>query len=234
MSSRRTKPPYVFLFDIDGTLLASSGAGKAALEESFLNQYGLPEIQVHVPYSGRTDLAIVRDLMTSHGITPTDEGVTRLQQAYLKRLPETLRRLNGRVLPGVTELLNRLNGHNEAVLIGLLTGNIRQGAAVKLQHFQLEHHFVFGGYGDQFLDRDDVARSAWAAAETHHGGTLAPERTWVIGDTPLDVVCARAIGAKVAAVATGYFKVEELAEAKPDLVFPTLDEAGALERMLAA
>jgi len=229
----QSTPPFVFLFDIDGTLLASSGAGKAALEESLCSECQLEGIRVQVPYSGRTDLAILRDLLRAHGIEMTRERVGRLQQAYLRRLPESLRRLNGRVLPGVQQMLKSLRQHHEPALVGLLTGNIRQGAAVKLGHFGLEQYFAFGGFGEEHLDRDDVARSAWAAAEAYFGGPLSPRRTWVIGDTPLDVACARAIGARSAAVATGYFGIEQLAAAGPDLVFASLEEADALPRMLS-
>jgi phosphoglycolate phosphatase len=226
------KPPFVFLFDIDGTLLASGGAGKVALEDSLLTEFQLDAIRVQVPYGGRTDLSIVSELLTVHDIQPTPERITRLQQAYLRRLPDALQRLQGRVLPGVLDMLQGLQQHHEPVLIGLLTGNIRQGAAVKLGHFGIAHHFIFGGYGDDHHDRNDVARSAWSAAESHHGRPLDPQRTWVIGDTPLDVSCARHIGANVAAVATGYHKVEQLAECQPDLVLSSLSEVNTLARML--
>src|SRR5207244_1852351 len=109
------------------------------------------------------------------------------------RLPDSLNRHNGRVLPGIVALLQTLRSRQDAAL-GLLTGNVRAGARVKLGHYGLFEHFAFGGFGDLHFDRDDVAREALAETRTHVGAHVPPERIWVIGDTPLDVRCARAIG----------------------------------------
>lgn len=203
------------LFDIDGTLLASGGAGKAALESAFTETFGIP-LRVHVPYSGRTDRAIARELLQSHDVEPSRENWEKLLAAYLDRLPESLNRHNGRVLPGILALLQTLQQRSN-VALGLLTGNVRAGARVKLGHYGLFEHFTFGGFGDHHFDRDDVAREALAAIHATIGPHVLPERIWVIGDTPLDVKCARAIGAKVAAVATGIHTYEQLLESSPDL-----------------
>lgn len=203
------------LFDIDGTLLASGGAGKAALESAFTAVFGLP-IREHIPYSGRTDRAIARDLLRLHDVEPSHENWERLLAGYLARLPESLNQHHGRVLPGILALLQTLKARSD-VALGLLTGNVRAGARVKLGHFGLFEHFAFGGFGDHHFDRDDVAREALAAVRMHVGSQASPERIWVIGDTPLDVQCARAIGAKVVAVATGVHSYDQLAETSPDL-----------------
>lgn len=225
--------PFVFLFDIDGTLLSSGGAGKHALEEAMLHEFGLDEIRVNVPYSGRTDVAISRDLLTAHDISPTEEHLEQLQNAYLQRLPAALVAKQGAVLPGVVPLLNKLVELKEAVLIGLLTGNVRRGAAVKLGHFSIYHYFRFGGFGDGLLTRDDVARSAWQAAQKEYPQALQPERTWVLGDTPLDISCARTIGARVVAVTTGHHSKEELSFHQPDMLLETLEDTSLLGRMMA-
>lgn len=225
--------PYVFLFDIDGTLLSSGGAGKHALEEALLHEFGLDSIRVHVPYSGRTDVAISRDLLTAHDISPTEERLQRLQNAYLQRLPSALVAKQGAVLPGVVPMLDKLVALKEEVLIGLLTGNVRRGAAVKLGHFSIYHYFRFGGFGDGVLTRDEVALAAWQAAQAEHQQELQPERTWVLGDTPLDISCARTIGARVVAVTTGHHSKEELASHRPDMLLETLDDASLLGRMMA-
>jgi phosphoglycolate phosphatase-like HAD superfamily hydrolase len=217
---------HVFLFDIDGTLVSSGGAGKAAIEEALAEEFGVA-VRGEVPYSGRTDRAIARDLLHLHGLEDSPENRRRLVAAYLHRLPASLSRHTGRVLPGIAALLEHLSERDETA-VGLLTGNLREGARLKLGHFGLHHHFGFGGYGDEHLDRDEVAREALAATRAHLNGQVCLERTWVIGDTPLDVRCARAIGVRVAAVATGWHTLAELEAAKPDLLLGDLSDAAPL------
>jgi phosphoglycolate phosphatase-like HAD superfamily hydrolase len=217
---------HVVLFDIDGTLVNSGGAGKAALEAALAEEFGLT-LQHRVAYSGRTDRAIARDLLTLHGVDLTTDSWRRLLGGYLRRLPAALVRHPGIVLPGIAPLLERLSSRADIVL-GLLTGNVREGARLKLGHFGLFHHFAFGGFGDDHFERDDVACEALAAARAHLDDPLHPERIWVVGDTPLDVRCARAIGAKVAAVATGWHPVEELEASRPDLLLTDLSDASPL------
>ena len=112
--------------------------------------------------------------------------------------------------------------------VGLLTGNIRRGAEIKLRHFGLWQHFPFGGFADGLCERDDVARGAVAAAEAYVGQPIDPDQIWVIGDTPLDVKCARAIGARAVVVATGWHEHEELVAAKPDHLLPDFSHAREL------
>jgi phosphoglycolate phosphatase-like HAD superfamily hydrolase len=221
----------VLLFDIDGTLVSSGGAGKAAMEQALTTAFGVDGRSDGIPFSGRTDRAIGRDLFQRHAVAETPENWERFLAAYLGHLPHCLARHDGRVLPGIAALLQRLQalGH---VTLGLLTGNIRDGARVKLGHFGLFHYFAFGGFGDEHLERDDVAREAMAFAREHRNGEVQAEEVWVIGDTPLDVSCARAIGARVAAVATGWHTLEQLQAAQPDLLFNDLaDAAPLLERI---
>ena len=116
--------------------------------------------------------------------------------------------------------------------MGLLTGNVRACAQGKLGHYGLFEHFAFGGFGDHHFERDDVAREALGAVHTHLGTRVKTDRIWVIGDTPLDVQCARAIGAKVVAVATGVHTVAQLSECKPELTLADLSDPGAFLNML--
>lgn len=213
---------HICLFDIDGTLLASGGAGKAAMESALATTFGVPADSLGVPYSGRTDRSITRDLFRGHGIEPTDDNCRRFLDAYLACLPHCLTRHKGRVLPGVADLLERLAQH-DGVILGLLTGNVRHGAQLKLSHYGLDRHFRFGGFGDHHLERNDVAREALAEAHRHHDA-VDLDRCWVIGDTPLDIGCARHIGARVVAVATGWHPVEELAAGEPDLLLTDLSD----------
>ena len=142
----------------------------------------------------RTDRAILTDLFRQHGIAWTASNWQRFQQCYLRHLPRYLQQRAGQVLGGVRELLGQLRGR-EGTHVGLLTGNIRAGARQKLQHFQLWDDFAFGGFGDDHLSRDDVAREALQNARRQLQISGDPSDVWVIGDTPSDVQCGRAIGA---------------------------------------
>jgi len=217
----------LILFDIDGTLIRSGGAGKLAMESALAAAFGLAEVLDGVPYAGRTDRAIGHDLLALHGIDPLEHHRQNLHAAYLAVLPDSLARVPGTVLPGVRALLDALRG--EPVAVGLITGNLRAGAEVKLRHFGLWDYFPFGGYGDAHLDRDGVARDALAAAESLHARPF--DDIWVVGDTPLDVACARTIGAKSLAVATGWHTPEALAESRPDWLLADLADT---ESLLAA
>lgn len=214
----------VYLFDIDGTLLSSGGAGKAALEEGLAEEFGIRGTIAKLTLSGRTDRAIARDLLVMSGLADSPENRTRLLQAYLRHLPGCLVRYQGRVLPGVVELIHQLRTRRD-IALGLLTGNIRLGAGIKLGHFGLADYFAFGGYGDLHIDRDDVAREALQEVGKHVGQTHS---IWVIGDTPHDIRCARAIGARAVAVTTGWHGRDELAACQPDLLLDDLSDAKRL------
>jgi phosphoglycolate phosphatase-like HAD superfamily hydrolase len=220
----------VLLFDIDGTLVRTGGAGKAAMEAALRQAFGVRQIRDVVPYSGRTDRAIARDLLRVHDLEPSPANEQRLREAYLAELPASLRSRGGTVCPGIASLLAELQGRANVVL-GLLTGNVRAGAKHKLHHFGLWDFFACGGFGDEHLDRDDVARSALAAVQTHLGNPVHPSEVWVIGDTPLDVQCARAVGAHAVAVATGWHPLEELAASQPDWLLADLANPAELLRV---
>jgi phosphoglycolate phosphatase len=214
---------HICLFDIDGTLLNSGGAGRAAMETALCQVLGLKELRGRVAFSGRTDRAIIRDLFALHEITDAPVVWNHFVSAYLRLLPECLQRHDGRVLPGIAALLECLCQRDD-VALGLLTGNLREGARLKLGHYGLYDHFQFGGFGDEHLTRDDVAREALARVHQHLNGSVNADRVWVIGDTPLDIQCARSIGAKAVAVATGFHSMEELAAEKPDLLLNDLSD----------
>lgn len=214
---------HVVLFDIDGTLIRSGGAGRDALELALFQEFGRigsEAIEIH----GRTDRGIIHSLFQHHGIDYTPNTWQRFRSAYLQALPEQLRIRGGYILPGVVELVRELQARDN-VALGLLTGNMREGARIKLSHFELFEPFPFGGFGDEHLERNDVARDAFVAAEQHLGLRPLPDQVWVIGDTPADVCCARAIGARAIAVATGFSAFDDLAECKPDLLLNDLRES---------
>ena len=214
---------FVLLFDIDGTLLNTGGAGQRAMERALESAFGVRKSTEGISAAGRTDRAITRDLFEYHDIEETPAIWETFQQTYLTHLAEELPRLDGSILPGVERLLQTLAERDDVVL-GLLTGNFRRGAELKLQHYGLLDYFLGGGFGDEHPDRDDVARMARKAIEEHHRSPVEDERLWVIGDTPHDVRCARAIGARVAAVATGTFTIDELRATDPDHLFEDLSD----------
>lgn len=206
------------LFDIDGTLLNSGGAGQAAMEAALLRMFGANNPVHGISTAGRTDRAIVSDLFTFFQIAHDELVWEQFVSAYLEELPKHLASREGMVLPGVVEILEILHARDD-VLLGLLTGNFALGAKTKLAHFQLDHYFPFGGYGDHHHHRDDVAREAFRLLEEFHQQPVLLDRLWVIGDTPADIQCGRAIGAKVVAVGTGLYSLEELETAQADYLF---------------
>lgn len=218
---------HVCLFDIDGTLIHTGGAGKAALFEALRSAFDIARPHEKVEIHGRTDRGITRDLFLHHGIDDCPEHWHRFRDAYLRHLPEMMAQREGAVLPGIVPLLDRLRSRDD-VLVGLLTGNTRRGASLKLRHFGLDQYFDLGGFGDDHVDRIDVAREALAVVTSRMNGAVDVNRMWVIGDTPGDVRCGRAIGAKVIAVATGDSTHEELAATNPDHLAKDFSDVEAL------
>ena len=215
---------HVLLFDIDGTLINAGGAGQAAMEQAVAREFGHTRPVEGIHTAGRTDRAIGRDLFDYYSIPDTDANWSRYLQTYYSLLPASLQKCQGAVLPGVPSLIQQLSDH-ENVFLGLLTGNFAVGAKLKLEHYDLYHHFRTGGYGDLHLHRDDVARDAFAAVKEHLPD-VSPERIWVVGDTPADIQCGRAIGANVVAVATGMYTSLQLADHQPDLLLDDLTLSG--------
>ncbi|PHR93949.1 MAG: hypothetical protein COA78_32345 [Blastopirellula sp.] len=221
----------IILFDIDGTLVNTDASGKDAMVASFLAVAGLEAITQPIEVSGKTDRGIAHELFSVHGQTMTDAKWDAFLAGYLAGLKANLPQRNGRVLAGISELLSILD-EREDVTLGLLTGNVVQGANLKLTHFEIMHYFPFGGFGDEHPNRDDVARMAHQKAEQHLGTFIAGNQVYVIGDTANDVTCARAIGASAIAVATGKYSSETLAESNPDLLVEDLSDPVPLLSLL--
>lgn len=213
MSDRR-----LLLFDIDGTLITSGGAGEWALRDAMASRFGVEEDLNGIILAGATDAKIAIALLEKHGIDPSPANIAALLDEYLSHLETRVPRHNGRVLPGMIELLDALAGREEAVL-ALLTGNVARGAEIKLAHYGVWHHFEFGAFADDHHDRNELGKFARARALERHGIEFPSEAIFVIGDTPRDIECGRAIGAKTVAVATGHYSLEELAAHSPDHLF---------------
>ena len=222
----------MLLFDIDGTLLRSGGAGENALKAAVKNRFGFDEDLEGISLSGRTDGLIARALLAKHGIPETPENITALLDSYLEALHEKLPQHQGSLCPGIVELLDALILRNDCVL-ALLTGNVERGAKLKLSHYGVWHYFKFGAYSDDHHIRNELGPFAQARAKQHHGEEFPPERTYVLGDTPLDIECGRAFGEKKVAIETGYHPIEELAAHEPDFLFADLsDTAGVIQKLL--
>lgn len=230
---------HAVLFDIDGTLLLTGGAGKATFLETFREDFQVDEPNGDVPFAGRSDRAIAQDLMKVHGIEPSPANWERFLTGYCRRIEVTLQGRDGAVLPGVVELLDDLAAM-DTVAVGLLTGNVRHGAFAKLTRYGLADRFEFGGFGDDHTDRCDIAAAAKQAAIQHvarrsNGVAYSLWGVTVIGDTVFDVRCAKAIDAFAVAVATGSTTKEDLAASGADLVLADLTETAALlERLRLA
>jgi phosphoglycolate phosphatase len=217
------KDAALWLFDIDGTLVDTGGAGMRALHEASEECFGDPGPRLDL--AGSTDLSIARGIFAHFGAEPVAERVECFFSAYLARLEWNLGRAPyvGRVLPGVVALLERLEGM-PAVTTGLLTGNIAGGAAAKMRHFGLARHFPFGAYGCDHADRNQLGPVALRRASEHAGRKFTAVETLVIGDTPKDIACAKAIGARCLAVATGMFGTSELEASGADFTVESLEQ----------
>lgn len=226
-------PPTLILFDIDGTLLTSGGAGETALKVGFKREFGLEEDLRDVPIAGRTDSGIARQVLRKHGLELSPENIERFFNGYLFELAAQLPNRPGSVLPGIFDLLEVLRGRPDMHL-GLLTGNLERGARIKLKHFGLEGIFPFGAFADDHHDRNALGPVALSRAAEFHGFQFSAERVWVIGDTEHDIACARAFGAKAMGVATGNFSVDFLSQHKPDALFPNLSDTGLVLKAIGA
>lgn len=212
----------VYLFDIDGTLLQTGGAGWRALTGAMGEEFGVEQLS-GIELRGRTDYAIAGELLRLARVPVGFQSRQRLLKSYYSRLTLELQKGAGGVLPGVWQLLDRLRSDPQAVL-GVLTGNGLRGAEIKLGHFGLREWFSVGVYGDRHEHRTDLARDALGVLRKKFGADLEGGHVCIIGDTPSDVECALAIDARSVAVATGGFADEDLVAAGAHLVLRDLTE----------
>ncbi len=226
----------LFLFDIDGTLVTARGAGRAAFGRALTTVYGTTGPIEDYDFRGKTDQRIVWELMRGAGLEDgrIAAGVAASFEAYVTEL-ETLIGDGARVsiMPGVGELVRALAARDDA-LVGLLTGNIEAGARVKLRPTGLLDFFRVGAFGSDDMDRRRLPAIACERAHRLIGHRFAFEAVTIIGDTPLDVDCARACGAVAVAVATGFHPAEELQACGPDLFFADFSDVPATLAALTA
>ena len=217
------------LFDIDGTLVHTGGAGVKAFAKVFAEEFGAHDGLEKLKFAGRTDVSLVREFFKIHGIAETPENFRRFFERYVLWLDHILGHSRTEACPGVWEMLAAIKSLPEPPLLGLLTGNIVLGAEIKLRHFDLWKEFHTGAFADDHEDRDEIAATAKQRGSRVLGKNLRGQEVLVIGDTPLDVRCGRAIGAKVLAVATGGATLEELRRHAPDWAVNDLREISANE-----
>lgn len=222
----------LILFDIDGTILTTNGAARRPFRQALVATYGTAgPIDTH-DFSGKTDPQIARELLRTAGLRDEtiDRGLPALWPAYLAGLARELGRPDHRtaVLPGVVALLEALESRQETAALGLLTGNVELGAALKLRSAGLAGRFGFGAYGSDDEHRERLPAVAIERAQAHIGRPFASRDVILIGDTPHDVACARPLGVGVVAVATGRYAARELAAAGADVVFDNLLDTSAV------
>jgi phosphoglycolate phosphatase-like HAD superfamily hydrolase len=223
--------PVLVLFDIDGTLLRSDGAGRRAIHHALIEVFGDVGPRDHW-FDGKTDPQIVRELMhhVGHGDEHIDAQMQRVFELYASRLPDELRDPEHlpHVMPGVMPLLDALESLDEIVL-GLLTGNVSAGAAAKLQAVGIApERFVVGAYGSDHEMRPELPAIAQQRAEMLTGRKIPGNHVVVIGDTPADVTCGRALGARAIGVATGRYSTHELRSHGAYAVFDDLSDTAAV------
>jgi phosphoglycolate phosphatase len=217
----------LLLFDIDGTLIHSGGAGMHALRRTLAERFGIDDDLKDIEIAGMTDSGIVISILKKHKVPVTNENVSAYLDGYAHHLSLELPRRKGKLLPGILELLEKLRARPNLVL-ALLTGNISRGAQLKLDHYGVWHFFEFGAFADDHHDRNQLGSFARSRAKDKHGREFSPDEIDVIGDTPRDIACGKAFGARTIAVATGTWSREELAKHEPDFLIDDFSNVDGL------
>jgi phosphoglycolate phosphatase-like HAD superfamily hydrolase len=223
--------PNVLLFDIDGTLVRTDGGGRRAFEAAFGDVCGRPNACAGISFAGMTDKAIVRRALSAIGQGPDEALMQRVLEAYLRRLPEALPAGSVRVLPGVVSALETLAA-NPLCAVGLGTGNLCDGARVKLERAGIAGWFSFGGYGSDAENRAELLSIGADRGANRLARSVSECRVVVVGDTPLDVTAALAIGAECVGVGTSGFDPAELLRLGASHAFSDLSDPRALPALL--
>jgi len=216
--------PRILLFDIDMTLIRTGGAGRKAIDAVFAEMYGVENPTRGISFDGRTDHAIFMEVIALHHAAggDLDQVYAELTRRYLDRLQTTIGTTGGEVLPGVDALLDELARSSAGV--GLATGNLREGARIKLSQYGLWDRFTGGGFGDDTPVRAEVVRRGMGNVAAALELDASPGDCWVIGDTPLDIEAAQLAGMRVLAVATGSYPPDALEAAGADAVMRDLSD----------
>ncbi len=219
------------LFDIDGTILTSGGAGERSLSMAVRDRFGVEENLSEIEIAGKTDTGIALRIFEKHGIETSPENLASFFDCYLSHLALELPKSKGAILPGVMKLLQELKALPH-VALALLTGNLSAGAKLKLSHFQVWEFFDFGAFADDHHDRNLLGPFAQKRALEMHGVEFEPARIYVLGDTPHDINCGRVLGARTVAIATGKYSLADLQAHHPDFLFADLSDTAEVIRTL--
>jgi phosphoglycolate phosphatase-like HAD superfamily hydrolase len=225
---------FLILFDIDGTLVLTGGAGMRAMNRACEDLVRSENAMAGVTFAGRTDWSILDDILRNHGHTLDEARLDELCRRYVTHLAEEIV-LPGRgvkdVMPGIRELLEALAARAD-VRLGLLTGNFVEGARIKLEYFDLWKYFPWGAFGGDAASRNDLVPIALARAREHGIDGIPSPQVLVVGDTPNDVECALVAGATPVAVATGSYTADQLRAAGASIVFDDLRDTDAFLKLL--
>jgi len=228
MTDKNT-PDRMVLFDIDGTLVHTQGAGRRAMIQAFADLFGIDNAFDGYHFSGRTDLAILRDAFIRHFNKPaSDEDFARLRETYVGLLHKEVEATRDQftVMPGIVEVLDRLRA--AGIPLGLATGNLDLGARLKLEPVGLYDYFPFGGFGSDAIHRGELTAMGLEKGRKHAGVDIPSSSAFIVGDSPLDIQAARYAGAVSVGVLTGWNSRAEMGAENPDHLFDDLSDVDAV------
>lgn len=212
----------LILFDIDGTLVDTGRAGSRSLDIAFLEYFSIEKAFENINMAGKTDIQIIKEGLAAHNLLRDDNVIAEIVNLYLKTLSREINNNRKRIMPGVNEALRILSNENGSFYLGLLTGNMEQGARIKLGAFDLNKYFPFGAFGSDDEDRNKLLPHAIRRVDEIYKKGIDFSDCIVIGDTPRDIDCAKPYGAFCIAVATGPYSTENLRDAGADIVMEDL------------
>ena len=223
----------LILFDIDGTLLYTGGAGKIAFEKAFEDFFQIPGCWGSVSSSGKSDHDLFREITKKAlGYLPEDDIINKLLDRYVEYFPQALKdSWNFRLMPAIPQTLEVLE-QTPNIYLALETGNLEATSWLKLKHAKLEKYFQVGGFGSDCVERSEFMEVAITRAKEHHGIDFARKNIFVIGDAPQDTLAAKTCGLTAIAVASGKISSQELAKHNPDYLLDDLSNTEELLRII--
>jgi phosphoglycolate phosphatase-like HAD superfamily hydrolase len=224
--------PKLLLFDIDGTLLTARGVPKKAMATVLSRRYLKFRYDVSYDFSGRTDPQIIEHLLQYDNRDFSDDLIKEILEEFCIELEKEF--YDGQkpeIHPGVQVLIPQMR-KKEHVFLGLVTGNVSEGARIKLEAAEMHHYFPIGGFGDDSKDRNELPPIAQKRAESHYNKIFEPENIWIIGDSVHDIKCAQINGLRCLAVSTGYTSKEDLEAVYPEYLENDLSDLNRISKIL--